>query len=346
MVAEAAEMLGEARHALVQVRRRLDRKLDAVRPPLPPEQRLVMQDGVHLFDPLSPHHEVLAREGISADTADAPLLDIVFIHGIRGGAFATWRREGVLERGQARESLDRSVCWPSSWVAREIPEARLLSIEYAAPVSGWEGEALPFQGTVAQLMEKLAAAGVGQRPVIFVSHSMGGLVVKDMLVTARQQKDERLRRLYSAAAGAVFYSVPHAGSRLADWGWYLRYVGGSPAKHVRQLKTGPHLDELNAAVRAMCKSGQLPVLSFSEGLPTKLAYIPTHVVPHESAYPGYGDFVVLAQHDHISVCKPLDREDPAYARLMAFLHARVHALRLLRAEAEARRLDHMEAAAM
>lgn len=44
--------------------------------------------------------------------------------------------------------------------------------------------------------------------------------------------------------------------------------------------------ELNAAVRAMCKSGQLPVLSFSEGQPTKLGYIPTHVVPHESAYPG------------------------------------------------------------
>lgn len=55
-----------------------------------------------------------------------------------GGAFATWRREGVLERGQARESLERSVCWPSSWVAREVPEARLLSLEYAAPASGWE----------------------------------------------------------------------------------------------------------------------------------------------------------------------------------------------------------------
>ena len=45
-------------------------------------------------------------------------------------------------------------------------------------------------------------------------------------------------RLASSAAGAVFYSVPHAGSRLADWGWYLRYIGGSPAKHVRHLKTG------------------------------------------------------------------------------------------------------------
>ncbi len=39
---------------------------------------------------------------------------------------------------QARESLDRSVCWPASWVAKEIPDARLLSLEYAAPASGWE----------------------------------------------------------------------------------------------------------------------------------------------------------------------------------------------------------------
>ena len=69
---------------------------------------------------------------------------------------------------------------------------------------------------------------------------MGGLVIKDLLVTAQHQSDDRLRRISTAAAGAVFYSVPHAGSRLADWGWILRYVGGSPAKHVRQLKSGPH----------------------------------------------------------------------------------------------------------
>lgn len=37
-----------------------------------------------------------------------------------------------------------------------------------------QGESLPFRHTVHQLMEKLAAAGVGQRPVIFVCHRWGG----------------------------------------------------------------------------------------------------------------------------------------------------------------------------
>jgi hypothetical protein len=56
--------------------------------------------------------------------------------------------------------------------------------------------------------------------------------------------------------------------------------------------------------------------------------------------------VVLQQHDHISVCKPSDLDDPAYARLMAFLHARVRTIRLARAERAARSLDHMEASVL
>lgn len=39
--------------------------------------------------------------------------------------------------------------------------------------------------------------------------------------------------------------------------------------------------------------------------------------PKEKSLPprySYGEFVVLAQHDHINVCKPADQQDPAYAR--------------------------------
>lgn len=245
------------------------------------------------------------------------------MHGIRGGAFATWRREGVLARGAARENLDRSVCWPAAWLAPIMPRARLISAEYAAPASGWEGESLPLCHTADQLADKLASAGVGRRPVVFVTHSMGGLVIKEILARGHSEDATPSQRsLAQATTGVVFYSVPHAGSRLADWGWSLRYVGAAPAHAVSHLKTGPHLDETNAAIRRLVRHGHFQVLSFGEGQLTQLSYMATRIVPHESAYPGYGEFVVLSEHDHISVCKPRDQSDPAFSVLLNFLKAR------------------------
>ena len=39
------------------------------------------------------------------------------------------------------------------------------------------------------------------------------------------------------------------------------------------------------------------------------------IVPHESAYPGFGSKVVLEGQDHITVCKLSDREGLGYATI-------------------------------
>ncbi|KDD74882.1 hypothetical protein H632_c1013p2, partial [Helicosporidium sp. ATCC 50920] len=120
----------------------------------------------------------------------------------------------------------------------------------------------------------------------------------------------------------VCYSVPHSGSRLADWGWQLRFVGGAPARSVQRLRTGGEGREgadADAFVRSLVERKKLPVLSFGEGRPTKVVYIKTRVVDLASAHPGYGEFVVLDDHDHIAVCKPRNVKDPAYTHLEAFL---------------------------
>ncbi|KAL3161302.1 hypothetical protein ABBQ38_009658 [Trebouxia sp. C0009 RCD-2024] len=290
--------------------------------------RLVMRDGVHLFDPTNPHHKVLAQHGAASTAPGSPLVDVVFVHGIRGGAFATWRREGVQNRqpGHKPGNLDHPYCWPSTWLPQDVPEARLLSMEYAAPASGWEAESMPLHGTVGQLLNRLIAAGVGQRPVIFVTHSMGGVLVKEMLAKAfSETAPAHHRQLADSTSGLVFYACPHLGSNLANIGWNLRYVGASPAASVVHLKPGKHLEDVNNQLQRVHEQRGLPVLSFGEGASTTINTIlpKLTVVPEASSYPGYGEFVLLEGVDHINVCKPPHKTDPAYVKLMEFLQFRV-----------------------
>lgn len=280
-----------------------------------------LHQGVHLFDPRQPHHAALLLDNNQNSVA----MDVVFVHGIRGGAFETWRR------GRSLESMDTSNCWPAAWLAPALgPRVRLLTIEYSAPASAWDkssGNTLdgPLEATAKELSTKLIAAGVGARPVVFITHSMGGLVVKEMLARSWLPP--------FSAVGLVFYSVPHAGSRLADLGWSLRFVGASPAKAVGNLTTGQaNLETLNRTIAGMSRRG-LSVLSLSEGLPMRLSpprmfHINAHVVPHESAYPGYGDFAVLDHHDHVTVCKPSSMDDPAYSLVYGFIRKRLDELEL------------------
>lgn len=34
--------------------------------------------------------------------------------------------------------MSRGHCWPGAWLQRDLPSARLLTVEYAAPASNWE----------------------------------------------------------------------------------------------------------------------------------------------------------------------------------------------------------------
>ena len=84
--------------------------------------------------PLNPNKGVLTD---FIHCAGSPGIDVVFVHGIRGGPFASWRT-GSCPEGTSLESCTRKYCWPTEWLSPDLPSARLLSLEYAAPASGWE----------------------------------------------------------------------------------------------------------------------------------------------------------------------------------------------------------------
>eukprot|EP00249_Psilotum_nudum_P021362 c28083_g1_i2 orf=314-4183(+) len=258
------------------------------------------------------------------------VMDVVFVHGLCGGPFRTWRVADNVSAIAGNDLIEKvdvdsgrtGTCWPKEWLARDLPCSRLLTVKYKTNFSQWSGATLPLEEVSSMLLEKLLAAGVGQRPVVFVTHSMGGLVVKQMLMQAGQ--DNMHSHLVKQTCGIVFYSCPHFGTTLANMPWHIGIVF-RPAPSIRELRSGsPRLEELNRYIRKLHKGG-MGILSFSETKVTSLVEgygrwaLRMEVVPIESAYPGFGQLVVLEGTDHVHSCKPLSHTDPAYTATLHFL---------------------------
>ncbi|KAF8776108.1 hypothetical protein HU200_003792 [Digitaria exilis] len=273
--------------------------------------------------------------GSSEDGADAalkttPLMDVVFVHGLRGGPFNSWRiadNKSSTTKAGLVESIDEDAgkegtCWPREWLAADFPQARFFTVKYKTNLTQWTGASLPLQEVSSMLLRKMVAAGIGSRPVIFVTHSMGGLVVKQLLYQAKLNNYDNF---LNNTVGLVFYSCPHFGSKLADMPWRMGLVF-RPAPSIGELRSGsPRLVELNDFVRQRHNKGLLDVLSFSETQVTPIVEgyggwaLRMEIVPIESAYPGFGELVVLPSTDHINSCKPVNKNDPSYAETLAFM---------------------------
>jgi len=79
----------------------------------------------------------------SADNSDiessSPLLDVVFIHGLRGGPFKSWRiaddKSSTTSKAGLVENIDQEAgkegtCWPREWLSADFPYARLFTVKY------------------------------------------------------------------------------------------------------------------------------------------------------------------------------------------------------------------------
>jgi pimeloyl-ACP methyl ester carboxylesterase len=245
-------------------------------------------------------------------------VDVVFVHGLLGGVFYTWRQQ---DSGSSRElsddqvsESDYSFCWPRDWLMEDSNHVRVIGCDFDSYISQWGGSC-PTQSFEHQSLEersedmlkKLQAAGVGQRPVVFVGHSMGGLIIKKMLVTAENSEDESRRRFAENTKGVVFYSTPHKGSEIANLNSVVKYFF-SPSVEVQELNTDyPPLLELNNYFKSFVEKFKTKVISFGETLPTRHMGVDCTFVTPESSNPGVGEFHTVP-FNHMDICKPSSRK--------------------------------------
>ena len=138
-------------------------------------------------------------------------IDIVFVHGLTGNTYTTWLHK------------KSSVHWPSHLLKQDIPDARILSFGYDADiVKLWNPASNGrlsnhAENMVGALVRKRERTDTESRRILFVAHSLGGLVVEKALNHSRAAVEPVLRQVEQYTAGVVFLGVPHCGADLAAW---------------------------------------------------------------------------------------------------------------------------------
>lgn len=230
----------------------------------------------------------------------APRADVVFVHGIR----PPW---GKPELDWTASGTDPAELWPE-WLSDDIAGLRVALLTYDADLSRWRGTAMHIEDRALNVLAALQVEGIGQRPLIFVTHSLGGLLVK-ALIRKSQSRTDAYGGVATACRGVVFLATPHSGSALADIVKALKVARTSPA--IDTLKRDNEaLLHLNADYREWAAhSEQVKHLVLKETRPM----LGVKIVPGGSADPGIPGAVPIAiDANHEDIARPASRSNLVY----------------------------------
>ncbi|EFX04723.1 nb-arc and ankyrin domain containing protein [Grosmannia clavigera kw1407] len=143
------------------------------------------------------------------DCPDAAV-DICFVHGLTGNRESTWTAKGQTKP------------WPKTLLPQTLSDARILTYGYDAYVvrAGVAGSNRLIDHAINllhDLVAERASCGASSRPLIFVAHSLGGLVCKLAILRSRNNAEDHLHGVFDCVKGVVFMGTPHRGAWMADW---------------------------------------------------------------------------------------------------------------------------------
>ena len=223
------------------------------------------------------------------------LVDIIFVHGLTGDVKETW----------SSESGDGN--WPE-WLSEDVETISTYSLGYPASLfEKWAKKEMDIFERAGNVLEHLTAHEIGRRPVVFVAHSLGGLLTKILLRMSQASDDEDFKNISSLTKLIVFLSTPHTGSSLANALEALPKTSKSIALLANE--TGFLEDLKQHFISFVNERNDVLVKTYYEKYKTKKAAL---VVTRESANPGTGSEPIAVDKDHINICKPNDKEDVVY----------------------------------
>lgn len=242
---------------------------------------------------------------------------LIFVHGLGGDPVHTWMHA----------SGDRSSFWPV-WLGEDTGCA-VWTLSYDAALSGWQHSAMPLpdQG-IAVLDCMVNEPRLRGRGLVLIGHSMGGLVIKTMLVHGRTMGVGRYVALTEQVRAVSFIATPHTGSQLANLARAISVVLRTNAEvgdlsiHNAHLRSLHHQfqkvqQDLGFAVRTYAERRGVPLGRRFLGLflgKRVMVVDPTSAEPHVP-----GEIAIGLPEDHFSICKPVSKTAQIHKSLLGLI---------------------------
>jgi hypothetical protein len=245
-------------------------------------------------------------------------VDICFVHGLTGDRENTWTAHGHSEP------------WPKTLLPPKLNKSRIITYGYDAyVVRKGVASSNRLLDHATNLLHDLTTDrdlnGASSRPLIFVAHSLGGLVCKKAILLSRNNPEDHLRGIFDCIKGIIFMGTPHKGSWMADWATIpasaLGLVKFASKNLLEVLQTNDQLvesDQLDfwSMVRGLREGGRpFQVTCAFEELPLRVV---GKVVSKESAtLEGYPSFSIHANHS--DMVRFASVEENGFKRLLGVL---------------------------
>ncbi|MCJ1250247.1 hypothetical protein MMC30_007473 [Trapelia coarctata] len=263
-----------------------------------------------------------------------PVVNIIFVHGLQGHPKDAWTSKkrsaapgpsqrklrlpgfgrssrSKLETDEEEED-DKAVFWPEDLLPTDCPNARIWTWGYDSHVTHFFNGATNQNNIFGHAKNLLFELNreidfLTQPKAIFVAHSLGGIIVKEVLRRSEGNEDVKLRSIFTATYGVVFLGTPHRGSNRL-------------AKQIRALQFDS--SELELSREEFAKQWRREcflVRTFQEGQGmkgTRLGGFNEKVVPDISS--SLDDPRERPQHinkNHVDMCKFGGAEDLGYRQV-------------------------------
>lgn len=287
-----------------------------------------------------------------------PIANIVFVHGLRGHPKHTWEQhlspkptekdgtkrnssrffhwrsrkksESPVDADRDVDRIDAStVYWPQDLLPHKIPNARIITYGYNADVIGglFEGASKNSITQHAQDMMLQLEREVQGEPIIFVAHSLGGIIVKDGLHWSKSNPIPRYRELHRCTKSIVFLGVPHRGSPTASVGKMMTRVANAALldtnKHLLSSLAvdGEILDRIHSEFKKMLYAEDFSVHSFQEGrgVSAVKGFSAKVVDDFSSKLDSPLEVVETIDANHMQMARFTGVEDPGYRKVSSVI---------------------------